>query len=137
MYEILKALAAASGWVFEYGRRDFQNLHDAAEQKEVSHLFLDPVQISKNRSDSGQVESITYSGNFMLLYSSDIDEESYEYRYENYIKPILEGQIGVIENDLVCVQEATIEQWQIVEVINMFDYNLDGVIVTYRTTIDE
>lgn len=137
MYEILKALSAAKSWIFEYGRTDFQNLFEAAEQKEVSHIFLDPVKIGKNRNDSGEVESIVYSGNFMLLYSSDIDEKSYNDRYEKYIKPIVSTQIELIEDNLICEHEANIETWEIVEVINMFDYSLDGILVTYRILIDE
>ncbi len=65
MKERLEALALAQRWVFEYGRPDFNNLFEASEQKNVSHLFLDPVEIVKNRNDSGQVESISYSGRFM------------------------------------------------------------------------
>lgn len=137
MKEILEAFAAAQGWVFDYGRSDFHNLKDVAEQTEVTHLFLDPVEIGKNRNDSGGVDSISYSGSFMLMYSSDIDEESYDFRYENYIKPIISGQIELLEDDLICTHEANIEQWKIVEVINVFDYNLDGVLVTYKVTIDE
>lgn len=137
MYEILKVIAAANNWIFEYGRADFNNLFEASEQKNVSHLFLDPVKIGKNRGDAGGVESISYSGSFMLLYSSDIDKVSYEQRYIDYIKPIISSQIDKVENDLTCEQEANIEQWEIVEVINMFDYNLDGIMVTYKVTIDE
>jgi hypothetical protein len=136
MYEILKALAAVENWVFEYGRTDFQNLYNGLDNKNVSHLFLDPPERSKKRNDSGVVESIVYSGNFMLLYSSDIDETSYEYRYTNYIKPILDSQIAIIEEDLICEHEATLEEWKELEVINMFDQNLDGVLVTYRVSID-
>ena len=136
MYEILKALAKSNGWIFEYGRTDFQNLSDASEKKNVSHVFLDPVEIIKNRNDSQVVESITYSNSFMILYSSDIDEISYEERYQKYIKPIVLTEIGIVENELICEKKATIEQWKIVEVINMFDYNLDGILVTYIITID-
>lgn len=137
MKEILETLATAEGWVFDYGRADFHNLHEAAEQKNVSHLFLDPVEINKNRNDSGQVESISYSGSFMILYSSDIDEKSYNERYEKFIKPIVNGQVELIEEDLICQYEASLEQWKIVEVINVFDYNFDGILVSYKVTINE
>jgi len=136
MYEILKAFATLKGWVFEYGRSDFQNLFNSAEQKDVSHLFLDPVKIGKRRNDTGGVEAMVYTGSFMLLYSSEIDEIGYEERYLKYIKPIVMTKIELIETDLICVQEAKIELWEIVEVINMFDYNLDGVIVNYKLNID-
>lgn len=137
MKEILEAFALAQGWFFDYGRMDFQNLTDIQEQKNVSHLFLDPVEINKNRNDSQQVESISYSGTFMILYSSDIDEESYNKRYEDYIKPIITGQVELIEDNLICEHESNIEQWKIVEVINVFDYNFDGIMVSYKVTIDE
>ncbi|MCK5344571.1 MAG: hypothetical protein KAR20_14255, partial [Candidatus Heimdallarchaeota archaeon] len=106
MYEILKAFAIAQGWVFDYGRSDFQNLFEAVEQKNKSHLFLDPVEIRKIRNDTGGVEAFGYSGNFMILYSSDIDEISYQDRYDKYIKPILSGQLDALENELICNQEA-------------------------------
>jgi hypothetical protein len=137
MKEILEAFATALNWFFEYGRADFQNLADIAEQKDVSHLFLDPVKLIKNRNDSGVVESMGYSGSFMLLYSSDIDEKSYNIRYENYIKPIIDGQVVLIEDELICNKEATLVQWEITELINIFDYNFDGVLVAYKVVIDE
>ena len=137
MYEILKAVAIAQSWLFDYGRSDFQNLFNEVEQKNVSHLFLDPVEIRKRRNDTGGIEALIYSGSFMLLYSSDIDEMSYEERYEKYIKPIKDTQIELIENELICGNEATIEEWTILEVINVFDFNADGAIVTYRVSINE
>ncbi len=90
----------------------------------------------KKRNDSGEIESFVYSGSFMLLYSSDIDEKSYNDRYVKYIKPIIDSQIEIIENDLICEQEATIEEWKEVEVINLFDQNFDGILVTYRVSIE-
>lgn len=137
MYDFLKDLSTAKGWVFEYGRADFSNLFDANEQKEVVHLFLDPVVIRKNRNDSGEIESRTFSGSFMMLYSSDIDEASYQDRYEKYIKPIVESKIEEIEENLNCEHQVKFDEWTSSEVINMFDYNLDGIIVTYKITYDE
>lgn len=136
MKDILEAFAAAQGWPFDYGRSDFHNLIDVAEQANTSYLFLDPVDISKIRNDEQQVEAIIYSGSFMLMRSSDVDEESYNYRYENYIKPIILTQIELIEDELICNHEATLEEWKIIEVINVFDYNLDGLMVTYKVSIN-
>ena len=137
MKEILKAIATANDWGFEYGREDFQNLYDVSESDNTIHLFLDPVGITKNRGDNQEVHSITYSGLFMLLKSSDVDEVSYEYRYENYIKPLIDTNITSIEDSLVCNSLANIDTWDITEIINVFDYNLDGVMIKYKITIDE
>lgn len=136
MYEILKALAAANGWVFEYGRSDFQNLFEASEQKEVSHIFLDPMEIRDIDNDSGVTEKKGYSGSFMILYSSDIDEQSYDDRYQDYIKPIIEGDLITIKDSLVCTYEAKVILWKITEVVNVFDYNFDGAICTFEVILD-
>lgn len=137
MYEILKDFAAAESWLFDYGRSDFHNLFNESEQKDNTHLFLDPVEVEKNRNDSGGIESITYSGNFMALYSSSIDEVSYEDRYEKYIRLILVKVIEAIEEHLICSNEASLDVWKTIEVVNVFDYNFDGILVTYRVTIND
>lgn len=137
MKEILEALAAAQGWIFDYGRADYHNLFNGIDNKGVTHVFLDPVERSKKRDDNGTVESLTYSGSFMMLYSSDIDEEGYNKRYLDYIKPIIDSQVEIVETELICNQEATIEEWKELEVINLFDQNLDGIVITYRISIDQ
>jgi hypothetical protein len=140
MKEILETLSAAQGWVFDYGRPDFHNLIDESKKDELNadriFLLLDPVKIKKNMNDSGVVESITYSGSLMLLLSSDIDEVDYDFRYENYIKPLRANQLETIINELTCEQEATVQDWNETEVINVLDNNLDGIIVSYVVKID-
>ena len=136
MYEILKAFAASNNLPFEYGRADFNNLHDSAEQKNVSHIFLDPVEISDIDNDSGVTEKKVHSGSFMILYSSDIDEISYDDRYQKYIKPIVTGNLISIKDELRCNSEVVFDMWKIQEVINIFDYNFDGVICTFQLTFD-
>lgn len=136
MYDILKSLSVVNNWVFDYGRSDFQNLHDSEEQKEVVYLFLDPVGIKKKKNDSNVEESRVFYGSFMMLYSSDLDEASYEDRYNDYIKPIINKEVEKVEEELSCEYEVDFEEWDIVEVINVLDYNLDGVIVTYRVDFE-
>lgn len=136
MYDFLKDFSVLAGWLFEYGRADFNNLKEASEAEEKLSLFLDPVAIEKKKNDSGVVESLVYSGSFMLLYSSDIDEEGYEERYIKYIKPIVEAEVEKLEDFLNCEKEVSFDFWKIDEVINMFDYNFDGVIVTYKITVE-
>ena len=136
MYEALKAIAAAYGWPFEYGRSDFQNLFKEVEQKSVSHLFLDPVQVEDIDNDLGVTEQQIQSGSFMLVYSSDIDEIDYDTRYQQYIKPVLIGDMETLKHEIRCGHNVTFGKWQTVEVINMFDYNFDGVLCTFQLTFD-
>ncbi len=137
MYEILKAIANLNEWAFMYARKDFQNLFNESEKKGIPYIFLDPVQKEKIKNDSGVTESIKYSGSFMLVLSSDIDEEDYDYRYQNFIKPITGAAIDTIDEVLICDYKAGIESWKEIEVINALDYNFDGVIVDYSIIINE
>ena len=135
--DLLENLSESEEWFFEYGRADFNNLTDVEEKKEVVHLFLDPVKRGKKKNDSGVTESNYNSGSFMMLYSSSIDELSYNERFEKYIKPILENEVEKIEEYLTCEGEVSIEFWELTEVINIFDYNLDGIIINYKISYDE
>lgn len=137
MYDILKTICTAKSFPFVYARRDFQNLYDEAEQKNVPHVFLDPVITEDVVNDMNVVEGKIYSGDFMVLMSSDIDEEDYDARYQKYIKPIIETHVKNIKETIRCGQEVTFNLWRKVEVINAFDYNFDGLIISYNITIEE
>ena len=137
MYDFLKAIAVANNWIFFYGRSDFENLFNEDEQKGVEHIFLDPVKIKEINSDFGVVEKLNYSGSFMVVLSSDIDEIDYDTRYQNYIKVILQNAIPTIKESLRCDYQAFFDNWESLEVINVLDYNFDGVIITYSVTIDQ
>lgn len=138
MYEILKAFALANDWGFFYGRHDFQNLEDLDETEAAKiQLFLDPVEIEENENDTNVTESAIHSGRFMLLMSSDIDEQSYDDRYQDYIKPLIETQLKILKESIACGYEVTFNLWKTIEVINILDFNFDGIIVTFNITIDE
>ena len=136
MYEILKAIATEKGFPFMYARKDFQNLFDEVEVKNKTHIFLDAVEQEEVSNDNNITEAIIYSGRFMLVYSSDIDEQDYDTRYQNYIKPILDGDLKTIKEMIRCGYEVTFNQWKTIEVINALDYNFDGIIVNFNIKID-
>ena len=107
--------------------------------KKVSstHIFLDPVVIEKLRDSDNVVHTLNYSGHFMLVFSSDIEEiNAYETRYENYIKPAIDTYLETIEEALKCTYEANILCWKITEVVNILDYNFDGIIVDYKVSVN-
>lgn len=135
MYEILKEISSLNEWVFSYARRDFQNLFNETEQKDKVHLFLDPVEISDVMDEYGDVERKIYSGSFMLLLSSDFDEATYDYKYLNYIEK-LKVDLTTLKESLTCTYKAKITNWKTIEVVNIFDYNFDGVIVNYQIELN-
>ena len=132
MYNLIKTICINNNYIFTYARKDFMNLFDEEEQLDVPHLFLDPVTVDTIFDEYNSVESKTYSGSLMVLYSSSIDEEDYDTRYQNYIKPIVSGASATIKSAIQCDGIYTINNWREVEVINAFDYNLDGIIITYN-----
>lgn len=133
MYELLKDLAAANNWVFEYSRSDYQNIYDGMEISKI-HLFADPITIDSQFSDTGN-ETKTYTGKFMLLVSSDIDED-YLTKYVDHIKPLITDSTQIIKDSILC-SDFDINKFQTLEVINLFDVNLDGVLVNYSITIND
>ncbi|MFI8379622.1 hypothetical protein [Leeuwenhoekiella sp. NPDC079379] len=134
MYEELKNIAEQNNWVFEYSRRDFQNLYNETENDSI-YLFVDPIRIDTNFDEYGGEESLQYSGSFMVVKSSDVDED-YDTHYQSYIKPVIESATKTISNTLRC-SDFNIQSWSTVEVINALDYNFSGVIVSYTITNNE
>jgi hypothetical protein len=136
MKEILEEIAAESNYIFEYARRDHLNLFDDVSNDLVPHLFVDPIIEDEVHDDMNVLEQTNYSGNFMFVMSSDLDEESYAFRYENYIKP-LRVELKKLKDSVSCGYEVTFKQWRIVEVINMLDQNMDGLVVSFNIEIKE
>ena len=130
----LEALADSLGWRFINARRDYQNLTqisnfiaDTMEGYGIGEtfLFLDPV--IRDGKNSGY---IGYSGNFMVLTKSDLDETTYAERKQKYINPITDILFNSFYNNLRC--DFTIKEWRAIEVINVFDFNGDGLSIKFN-----
>ena len=132
MYQILKNISDTNDYPFEYARRDFQNLYEEVEQLNVPHIFLDPVTETREFGDYGEHISTTYEGSFLMVVSSDFEDESYEYKYTENIKPLLSSSMAVITDGIKCNATLEIQQWRMVEVINIFDYTMDGIACTFN-----
>jgi len=129
MHDLIEDICTANGWGFEYGRRDFDNLYDE-EMSEDVRVFLDPVTIDEEINEQGVTEHQTYSGSFMMLKSSDVDEKSYEDRYQDYILDLKDTINTTLKNAIIC-KGMLIKSWKVQEVINVFDFNFDGLLITY------
>ncbi|MDG3581759.1 hypothetical protein [Galbibacter pacificus] len=137
MYDLLKNIAQINNWEFIYGRQDYQNVEDMYNEIDDNkvNLFLDSVVIDTSFSESG-VESNTYSGRFLLLLSSDVDElydGDESSKYQSYIKPLIDNHLTKIKTILSCGDYA-INTFRTTEVINLFDGNYDGIIVNYNVS---
>tara|TARA_R110002049_G_scaffold309180_1_gene518139 strand:- start:27204 stop:27719 length:516 start_codon:yes stop_codon:yes gene_type:complete len=149
-------------WVFSYGNKANQNLLQSDLDKEKIYLILDPVTRTKTFSEFGGFAGISFSGSFILVVKSTIDQTYYgqteeerfvnrastldqsfnvenncldtQYRagkYNENIKPLIELQISDLENIFNC-SDYKIDEWRITDVTDIFDANLDGIIVNFR-----
>ncbi len=131
------------GWRFYYGRRDFQNLVETESEDDTkNYFFLDPVNRSPLYSDSGlPIGEVEYTGHFMVLTKSDLDQEydqqtgeqdADEGKWRKHIKPKLDALFIEFENAITCVDDLQIIRLNITDAINVFDENLDGILVNYK-----
>lgn len=140
MKEVLQQIANNNGWAFEYGRQDYNNLE--GQSRKEFYLFLDVPEVSVTFDDYSAPIRHTYSGRFMLLKHSDFDRmydsqmgnDATEGKYEQYIKPCKEEVMKIA--NAFC-GDYSIASWRIIEVINQFSNNFDGVIVNYQVAINE
>jgi hypothetical protein len=142
--EFLRTLAAALGYTFHYGRSDFQNLFSAiAEDDPNIYLFLDPiVRLPELSPSTGLRTGYTLiRGKMMLLSKSDLDEEYDaqtgnrpldEGKWRKNIKPKVEAASGALLDRIACTEDQEIKKWTVMDVINMFDDNMDGVLIDFE-----
>jgi len=126
------ALSQVPVWGFEYARNDYQNLidstdfiADALEGYGVGEtvMFVDPIKRGVNSRNEK-----TYTGSFMVLTKSDLDK-TYDERHLLFIEPLISLLMVSFRNKLKC--EYDVNTWDSTEVINMFDWNADGLLITY------
>jgi hypothetical protein len=139
LVEILRARTESIGWVFDYGRRDFQNLVETDSENDPKwYFFLDPIRTDTSLMPTKKIST----GYFMLLSKSDLDEVYDSQQNVNpdngkYKKNILPKKT-YLENDfknmLECDGTIEITKAEQSDIINLFDDNFDGVLVNFTIT---
>jgi len=130
--DVFEAFATSKGWGYEYARRDYQNMIDAtdfvADAIEgygvgETMMIVDPViRVSEK-------QGISYRGSFMVLTKSDLDDD-YTSRKTKYIDPLLDILLKEMRSKLIC--DYDVNQWEAIELINMLDWNADGLLITFN-----
>lgn len=136
MKDTFTTIANSNNWGMLYARRDFQNLFDEEPEEQKVYLFLDPIKRGKTFGDYNQVTSKTYTGSFMLVMSSNLDEIDYQTRFDKYIKPIINKAESIILEYIRCNTDIVINSYDSTEVINTLDYNTDGIVVSFSASED-
>ena len=144
LVEQLRTITEGLGWKFYYGRRDFQNLVEAESEDDIkNYFFLDPVNRNPLYSDSSGLPTgeVEYTGYFMVLTKSDLDQEydqqtgereTDEGKWREHIKPKLDALFNDFENAIMCVDDLQIIRLSVTDAINVFNETLDGITVNYK-----
>lgn len=134
---VLETYATGLGWYFSYGNAANRNLLASDTVAGRIYCLLDPVTRSIASSDNGGIGEITYSGSFMLVVKSNLDNNYHNQKgqdkatgkYESNILPLLTSLNSL--KGLIDCSDYQVLSWSIVDVINAMDANTDGIIITY------
>lgn len=135
----LEQLAVAQGMIISYGRRDHLNLLTFADEDTTTRFTLFPLKTRYTFGvDSGNITKTTWIGTFMILQRSNLDEYYNEQKglasggkYELHIKPMFDKATSML-NSLICDNSFIVNSFEVDEVINLLDFNADGVVVSFQ-----
>ncbi len=77
LVSILEEYADGLGWGFSYGNKANQNLITSDLEDGKIYLILDPVSRKRPGTENGGEGKTTFSGSFMLLVKSTVDNVYY------------------------------------------------------------
>jgi len=135
VYNELKIISETNDFEFIYARRDFQNLNRGNADLDKIFLFLDPIKSNNQFDEYSNLLSTSYNGTFMLVKQSKFADD-YQHKFEEIIRPLLEQKLKIITDSLACT-DLVIDSWNTTEIINLFNQNFDGVIVSYSITHEQ
>jgi hypothetical protein len=133
-----KEASEALGYTFVYGTNSVLNLIDAdpeSVEPETVYLLLLPVSRRPQQGSTGGINAIVAQCRFMLLAQNELDHmltgepiDYYFQKYENRVMPMF-AQWQLLRQVFICpgivMQDTLID-----EVVNQFNSNLDGLMVT-------
>jgi hypothetical protein len=132
LVEVLKTKTESIGWVFNYGRADFQNLVETESETDPKwYFFLDPI----STDNTNPVMPVS-TGHFMILSKSDLDQkyDGVDGKFTLGILPKKEYLRNDFRNLIECGGDLEITKSVTTDIINFFDDNLDGVLVAFTIT---
>ena len=139
LVEVLENYATSYGWQFSYGNKANQNLLQSDLIADKIYLLLDPLNRKRKFSEFGGTGKVIFTGSFLLVVKSTIDltyhgQGDAQGKYLKNIKPLLQTSLPLLEDDLNC-SAYEIENWDIIDVVDAFDVNTDGIIVKFTLSI--
>jgi hypothetical protein len=140
---ILKEYCDENDLIYQLGRKANLNLLKSNIDNELIYLLHEPSprKIEMN-SNSTRVANYIFSGMFFLVkqstldmpYFTEMDNDETNSKYALNIEPLL-SVYEQIANAFGCYGFDVL-QWECIDVVNVFDTNKDGLLVTYSVKID-
>lgn len=158
--DVFEKYANELGWRLSYGNQANQNLLQSDLTNDI-YMLVDPIKRTKAFSEYGGSGYKSFEGSFLLVVKSNLDmtyynqtaEERFQNRVQNLeggfleicepitqgkynenIKPLLEQELPRLE-ELINCSDYQIMNWQVTDVTDVFDVNLDGLIVNYKLQV--
>jgi len=125
------------GWKFSYGNQANINLLQSDLTDDV-YMLVDPTRRTKEFSEFGGSGYKVFEGSFLLVVKSNLDQVYYsdtnEGKYSKNIEPLLNVDLPKLENEINC-SDYQIVSWNVIDVTDIYDVNLDGLIVNYKIRV--
>lgn len=126
---------------YAYGKDHWQNLAD--HPKDDNKPFVERNKYFKllwvdddpTHNSYSAIERIKFDGELLILASSKFTDPTYEYKYENHIKNLKQLAYEFHDKLLDC-NDWSISYWKIIEVENLYDNNLDGIMIKFSMSIN-
>lgn len=126
---------------FHYGDYASHNLIDLVEpDEEVSernvHIFLLPYQVEDIFGTTGFYSHRNiFRGDLLVLVKSNLDESNWEKYYNEKFDHNISGLENFVRETFrpeIINCELEISRWSYQQIINIFDVNMDGLLITYE-----
>jgi hypothetical protein len=127
--QLFENICIELGYIFSYGNNANKNLIDNGFNKDDVYFLLDPISRNKTKSEFSGNGLMTYSGNFMFVMNSELNE-NYNDKYKYNILPLL-SKLEDFEYKIEC-NNYQINNWDSTEIIDFLDANFDGFIISFN-----
>lgn len=140
---VMEKYAQDKGMIFDYGTKATLNLIGGTSNLTIDltkiYLLLERRKGSANKNNYGNVEGITYTGYFFLVVNADFDlinfASSNGSKYQNNIEPLLDAYKDIF-NYFSC-KNIIINSLDFQDVTDIFDQNMDGLLINYSIFIPD
>ncbi|MFL9845075.1 hypothetical protein [Flavobacterium rhizosphaerae] len=138
---ILEEIAEDKGITYHYGKKAALNLLDGTAEAGKTYLLHEYTKRRSEYNTSGtKITAANYEGKFFLVRHSDFDRQYFQEtgiqqtsKYVTDIEPLL-SVFEEIGNTLGCL-DATVQQWENIDVTDALDANMDGLLCSYKIHI--